>query len=303
MRRARITYQGAFHHAMNRGYESKLIFNSSKMKSKFINIMQETSIKLKIRILAYTIMNNHYHLVFQNCSGKMPEFFKQLNGQFGTFYRRVLGGRGYVFQDRYKSMLIQDDSYLLLTISYVLNNPVKAGLVDNYKDYKWSSADQYFRNQRSKLVDNNYVEELFGSESNLVNLVTSSDFKKLPTVRTDVGTIIGGDEFVIRAMEKFDRRNPGDPFQKNIRKNDPSFEPVERIFSEFEEANKIKVNEINIRTYKGKRLRGELLCDLKDYAGLKYTELLGYDIFRDLKLHSLPKIYWNAKKRRGNMVK
>ena len=132
MRRARITYKGAYHHAMNRGHEGKPIFLKDRDKEFFLKLLVETSKILKIRILAYCLMNNHYHLVLENSSGRMSDFFKQLNGQFGTHYRQKNKGRGYVFQDRYKSMLIQDDSYLLMVIGYVLNNPVRAGLVNNF---------------------------------------------------------------------------------------------------------------------------------------------------------------------------
>ena len=61
---------------------------------------------------------------------------RQLNGQYGINYRKKKGGRGYVFQDRYKSALIQDDPYLPMSIVYVILNPLRAGLVDNPYDYK-----------------------------------------------------------------------------------------------------------------------------------------------------------------------
>lgn len=94
----------------------------------------------------------------------MSDFFKQLNGQFGTIYRKNQGGKGYVFQDRFKSMLIQDNSYLLMVIAYVLNNPVRARLVDNFIDYKWSSALFYSLIEAAKANDlepNKYLKYLF----------------------------------------------------------------------------------------------------------------------------------------------
>ena len=59
--------------------------------------------RLKIRILAYCLMDSHYHLVIENSSGHMADFFKLLNGDYGTYYRKRHGGNGYVFQGRYKS--------------------------------------------------------------------------------------------------------------------------------------------------------------------------------------------------------
>ena len=127
MQRIRLTYSGALHHAMNRGHGGEKIFSGSGLKKVFIDILTETSQKLKIKIIAYCLLDNHYHLVLENSSGRLSEFFKHLNGRFGIYYRKKKGGKGYVFQSRFKSEIIQDESYLITVIAYVLMNPVKAG--------------------------------------------------------------------------------------------------------------------------------------------------------------------------------
>ena len=126
MRRARITYQGAFHHTMNRGLEGRKIFETDKLKSTFLKLLEKNKKKYRIRIFAYCLMDNHFHLIVENSSGRMSEFFKQLNSQFATYYRTRVKEKGYVFQDRFKSTLIQDDSYLIKAIAYILTNPVRA---------------------------------------------------------------------------------------------------------------------------------------------------------------------------------
>ena len=93
MRRARITYEGAFHHAMNRGLNGDTIFSGNKSKVIFLDLMEETARDLKIRILAYCIMDTHYHLILENSSGRMSDFFLQLNGQYGMNYRKIHGAR------------------------------------------------------------------------------------------------------------------------------------------------------------------------------------------------------------------
>jgi REP element-mobilizing transposase RayT len=82
MRRARITYKGAYHHAMNRGHEGKCIFSKDREKEFFLKLLVETSKILKVRILAFCLMDNHYHLVLENSSARRSDFFKQLNGQY-----------------------------------------------------------------------------------------------------------------------------------------------------------------------------------------------------------------------------
>jgi len=120
MKRVRITYEGAYHHAMNRGINGEDIFTGNKNKAQFLDYLEEYSKKLKMRILFYCIMDNHYHIVLENSNGKMSDFFRYLNGQYGMYYRSINGDTGYVFQNRFKSTLIQDDSYLRVSIGYGL---------------------------------------------------------------------------------------------------------------------------------------------------------------------------------------
>jgi REP element-mobilizing transposase RayT len=300
VRRARITYQGAFHHAMNRGHDGLKVFNKDEDKEFFLKLLSEYAASLKIRILAYCLLDNHYHLVIQNSSGRMSDFFKQVNGQFGSYYRRIYKGRGYVFQDRFKSRVIQDDSYLLMVIGYVLNNPIRAGLVDNFLDYKWSSANLYFQKKSSNIVDNNFIEDLFGSSDNLVGIINNYEIKELPTLKTREGLIIGGQEFSIKAVEKFNRRKSRKETLESKRIDDYYFEPVEKVFHEFRKIHGIDPNDIDTKTHVGKRQRASLLVYLKERAGLTYEEIKKILIFSDVKIFSLGRIYRNAKEEMEN---
>ena len=69
MKRIRITYPGAYHHVMNRGYDGNEIFVGDRYKSQFLDYLEHASHKMKIRLFAYCVMDNHYHLVLENASG------------------------------------------------------------------------------------------------------------------------------------------------------------------------------------------------------------------------------------------
>jgi len=295
MRRARVTYQGAYHHVMNRGYDGKPIFKDKSDKENFLTFLKTYSERLNIRVFSYCIMNNHYHLILENSSGRLSDFLRQLNGNFGSSFRAKHGGKGYVFQGRSISTLIQNDSYLLSAIAYGLNNPVRARLVKKFLEYEWSSASHYFNNSKlTDIFDISYVEDLFGNKNNLIDAVNKSNIESLPVIGTKLGKIIGNKDFVSTAMEKFDRRNDIESMEGK-RVNDFHFDPVEKIYMEFEKKYKIKIEKIDTTTYSGKRLRGELLFNLRDKGGLKYTEIKKMDLFSDLKLHSLGQLYKNAK--------
>jgi hypothetical protein len=84
------------------------------------------------------------------------------------------------------------------------------------------------------------------------------------------------------------------------RQDERCFEPAKKVLQEFEEMKAVPISEIDTGTYKGKRQRGELLVLLKDNAGLKYSEIAGFEIFADLSFASLRSIYRNMKRKKEN---
>jgi REP element-mobilizing transposase RayT len=293
---------------MNRGINNEDIFTGNRLKGHFLGLLDAISKKMKIHVFAYCIMTNHYHLVLENSSGKMSEFCKQLNGQYGMYYRISTGGHGYVFQSRYKSTLIQDDTYLRMVIAYVLLNPLRAKIVGDINDYSWSSFNCYFDpHQHLKLepnpgiedhiVDISFVKELFGSQKELLSFLSSQLGKELPERKTKYGYILGDGDFLEVARRRSDRREKTEDAIHRKRIDDRYFEPVEKVLMEFEHIKGIKIDDLERDTLEGKRIRGELLVYLKDLTQLTYTEIVKLDIFSDLQWSSLSPIYRNTKKR------
>lgn len=302
MRRARITFPGAFHHVMNRGHGGTEIFYENQYKAQFLAYLNRTSKKMKIRIFAYCIMDTHYHLVLENSSGKMSEFIKQLNSLYGMYYRKTVGGRGYVFQERFRSTLIEGDTYLLQSIIYLLQNPVRAGIVKIPTDYLWSSVNLYYSSKITEIVDTSFVNEIFGTKVQFVAALQKNLNTDLPLIKTRYGDILGTESFIESSFEKYDRRSQPSAQSFGIeRMEDQNFEPVEKVIYEFENIKGIKIDKIDISTLKGKRLRGELLVCLKDRGGLTYKEIRSeFDIFLDLKFGSLRELYRSTRKRIKN---
>lgn len=84
-------------------------------------------------------MNNHYHLIIETPDGNLSEGMRQLNGVYTQNFNRRHRRAGHVFQGRYKSILIEKESYLLEVSRYVVLNPVRAKAVERPEDWKWSS--------------------------------------------------------------------------------------------------------------------------------------------------------------------
>jgi len=297
MRRARLTFEGAFHHCVNRGHGREGILAGEKDKRVFLNILAEASKRLKIRVLAYCLMNSHYHLVIENSSGRMADFFKLLNGEYGTYYRKRHGGTGYVFQGRYKSTLIQDDGYLIMAISYVIANPVKSGIVHEFLEYPWSSAGEYFSQDRPKHVDHAFVETLYGSKKEMSKHVRNWQGRKaeLPVIHAELGALLADENEVGLLAGKFERRS-GEESLERKRKDDLGFEPMQKIYQEFEQMHEIDLDKIDLDSRQGQKLRRELLLQLKDRGGLKYREIARLPEFAGVRMNSLGSMYRHESK-------
>jgi REP element-mobilizing transposase RayT len=299
VRRARLTYPGAFHHCLNRGYGRDWILFGDKNKREFLDILAETGKKLKIRILAYCLLNNHYHLVIGNSSGRMSDFFKVLNGEYGAYYRRSHGGTGYVFQGRFKSTLIQDEGYLLMAIAYVLANPVRAKRVGDFLDYPWSSAGLYFKEEARGCVDCGFVEELFGTAESLKRYVRNWQRRgnELPIVHTELGPVLAEETGVGELKERFDRRSGLEGHERK-RKDDFGFESVEKICREFYSKYKVDLEKNDSGTRYEQGLRRELLVRLRDRGGLRYREISRLPEFTALRMSALSSLYRYEKSKR-----
>jgi REP element-mobilizing transposase RayT len=296
MWRARLTYKGAFHHVTSRAHGGENIFRGDGAKARFIDILQTSSLLHKVRVFVYCVMDNHYHLILQNSSGKLSEFMKKLNGEYGSYYRKKAGGAGYVFQGRFGSTLIEEDKYMTVAVVYALLNPVRAGIVSSPWDYEWSSINEYFAGSDTTFLDAEFVRDLFGEKVVLNELLREWRRRSLPVRASRAGDVLGDDEFIEFAMRKSDRRKMRAE-SKRRRIEEYGFEPAEKVIVDFEKRIGSHVEKIDTGTRVGSRLRDELLVMLKDRAGMTYTEIVRYPLFQPLKHYSLGQLYRRAKAR------
>ncbi len=299
MRRARFNYVGSLHHVMNRGMNGENIFPDDDAKQQFLTILGDRSNHFKIRLIAYCIMDNHYHLILQNTSGKLSDFMRELNGNYGAYYRFHIGGKGYVFQSRYKSTLIEDEKYLRVAIVYVLLNPVRKQLVKIPAHYPWTSLALYFQDKTSHIVDIRYAEDLFETKDDLLQHLADCSISELPIIKTRMGYLLGERSNIEPALLKSDRRKKDGETHK-MRTVDYSYEKPDMVIRNFEESIGKKVDTIDTHTREGKALRIELLIQLKDLSGLNFSKIIRYPLFKDLKYTSLSQLYKRYKLKKEN---
>ena len=135
----RIEYPGALYHATARGNARAKIFRSDKDREYFLDLLGFVINRFHWLCHAYCLMDNHYHLIIETPEGNLSKGMRQLNGIYTQKYNWKYKKTGHVFQGRYKAIIVDKDSYLLELCRYVVLNPVRANIVNQPQDWKWSS--------------------------------------------------------------------------------------------------------------------------------------------------------------------
>jgi len=135
----RIEFPGAVYHILSRGDRKERIFKDDKDRKTFLEILASIVKRYNFLCHAYCLMDNHYHLLIETPDGNLSQGIKYLNGVYTQKFNRVHNTVGHLFQGRFKSILIEKESYLLELCRYIVLNPVRAGIVNKPWQWKWSS--------------------------------------------------------------------------------------------------------------------------------------------------------------------
>jgi putative transposase len=166
---ARIAPRDNIFHILTRGNNRQDVFRDEIDCEKYLEILDRYKEKYQFKLYHYVLMRNHVHLVIepQEEGGSLAEIMKGINLSYAQHYKRKYDHVGHFWQDRFKSILISRDQYLLGCGSYVELNPVRAGLVQDPGDYRWSSYGAYAYGRKDSLVDQDPIYwELSKDESN-----------------------------------------------------------------------------------------------------------------------------------------
>ncbi|MDX2425859.1 MAG: transposase [Cycloclasticus sp.] len=135
----RIEYAGALYHVTSRGDRREDIYVDDEDRLIWLDIFAQVCSRFNWRCHAWCLMDNHYHIVIETIEGNLSQGMRQLNGVFTQKSNRRHGRVGHVFQGRYKAILVQKDAHLLELTRYVVLNPIRAGVVSDLLDWRWSS--------------------------------------------------------------------------------------------------------------------------------------------------------------------
>ncbi len=144
----RIAPGGMVFHVLNRGVGRMRVFHHDDDYLAFERIMEETLQTRPMRICAYCLMPNHWHMVlWPQHDGDLAAFMQRLTvthvARWQRNKRRV--GYGHLYQGRFKSFPVETDDHFYQVVRYVVRNPLRANLVDDLDEWHWSSFWRYRR--------------------------------------------------------------------------------------------------------------------------------------------------------------
>ena len=135
----RLEYPGALFHVTSRGNEKKNIFLDDVDRQRFLGLMAKAVARFQWIVMAYVLMSNHFHLVVKLTSANVSRGMQWLNGKYSQAFNRRHARVGHLVQGRFGGELVDEETYLLEVLRYVVLNPVRAGMVRAPGDYEWSS--------------------------------------------------------------------------------------------------------------------------------------------------------------------
>jgi len=238
----RIEFHGAVYHITSRGNGKQKIFFKDNDRKVFLSLLWEVVKREKWVCYAYCLMDNHYHLLIETTRPNLSRGMRELNGVYAQKLNYIRDSVGHVFQSRYKSILVEKDNYLLELCRYIALNPVRAGIVENPEDWRWSSYRATLgiakppKHLNTSWVLKNFDEDIEKSKQKYEKFVLEGVGKESPWRELRGRIFLGSKKFIEKHEEKLSGKEKENEIAKIERfANRP---PLEEIFKDVKKKRK-----------------------------------------------------------------
>jgi REP element-mobilizing transposase RayT len=164
-RGARLDAPGTLHHVMVRGIEGNNIVTDDVDRDFFVSRMGMVAAATKTKIYAWALMTNHAHILLRSSDEGLSSFMRKLLTGYASWYNRRHQRHGHLFQNRYKSIVCEEEPYFLKLVGYIHLNPLRAGLVGSLEElqyYRWCGHAVMMNRLQHDWHDRRYVLGYFG---------------------------------------------------------------------------------------------------------------------------------------------
>lgn len=212
-RHLRIEFPGAFYHVMARGNEKRRIYSDDQDRKKFLDYLESATNRHGVVVHCYCLMDNHYHLMLETPRGNLSQIMHHINSSYTAYFNTRHDRVGHLFQGRYKSILVDADSYCLSLSRYIHLNPAERQEDFSPGEYLWSSY-RYYLNEGNKpqWLKTDFVYSLLPVTNNrkreYCRYVESSEDISDERWRPETSVpVLGDDEFLRQAIDSNERLN------------------------------------------------------------------------------------------------
>lgn len=246
-RYARKISSSKVYHVMLRGVARMSIFFDNDDRIRFLETMDRMKKEGQYEIYAYCLMDNHVHLLIKEGEDTIQRSLKRIGVSYAYYFNKKYDRAGHVFQDRFRSETIEDDSYLMSVARYIHNNPVKAGIAKRAEDYFWSSYHEYIKP---------------GKASGKVN------------TEILLGMFSSNETIAIRRFKEFTTETAKEEFIDMDNKAEKPEKPITNAGLEVEELLKSRGYSLaEIRSLKDRTKRDQVLREIKERSSMSVREL------------------------------
>jgi putative transposase len=140
-RQSCLDFPGSLHHIMTRGIERKDIFTNKDDYSDFLERLGKILLETNTKCYAWSLMNNHFRLLLQSSDSKITKVMRRLLTGYAINFNKRHKRSGHLFQNRYKSVLCDEEQHLLQLVQYIHLIPLRDKLVKTIKSLKVSGVN------------------------------------------------------------------------------------------------------------------------------------------------------------------
>ncbi|MFC1548839.1 transposase [Candidatus Omnitrophota bacterium] len=153
-RTPRVLIEKSCYHVISRGNQKQIVFFEDEDYMQYLGLLRRYKLKYPTKIYAYCLMNNHVHLMLDPSQKDfLTKVMHGLNLCYSRWFNEKYEKCGHLWQDRYKSYVIQKEDYLLDCLNYIEHNPVRSKITLHANEYPWSSYPSRILGERDKLTD------------------------------------------------------------------------------------------------------------------------------------------------------
>jgi putative transposase len=194
----RLQAENCLYHITSRGNNRAQIFFVDSDYKKFLEYIGKAKEKYNFYLCAYVLMANHYHLLLETVSPNLSKIMQYLNTAYTIYHNRKHDTCGHLFQGRYKSIVVDKDSYFQELTRYIHLNPVRAKMVTAPEHYRWSSYNEFIHKHGFGIIDKEQVRKYLDMDGKAYRkfVLAGMEQQGSPFEETCAGFILGDTGFV-----------------------------------------------------------------------------------------------------------